>query len=631
MPLIPNTKLVFNGDKGACQYHIKFATSQLAILERLMSFQKLNEGRRVVSPYKGVTVECLSKFGKKEVRITVVPTEFHIAGKILLKDVQGKDIHYISEENEIGLYFFRVKYQDPDINDYEVFSDLDYSHLYSDRIIIWEIEFDKSVLVKGVTSLFMDVDVVNRVVYFPVDLTVEETVAVLATADSYILRCPSQNLPTPPDVLEDLASELFTSGGLSSPIPNSVTCGYGWPLFDTEYTINTTCSTEDNSAEYSATMPNVPRGIDGVNQPYWESIWCPDPLVDFYGNTWFGISEASEYVGTLISTSLATPIVWRVLDDFYTDDDGAFRKHWVQSTTVPEDIIDYTEYLKDGTWFDNKGSNSFNCFFLYNYFDGNSTSTRETYSFEWFDEGIWKPWYGVQSFDYSLFSSFFGIVTPLETISVLDFISNPYGLSSCSEEECFFNYFLADFNVVFNDDLVEPAWHFPCSGHNVVDTIDITRRQSDAVKRFRDRLHISEIADVNLISLSHYQETRALDEVWVEGSSYPKRCDTITGSKTNALAEFGYIVYIFSPIELSWINASTETEEYWNIYDERVSQNIINPNRCLDVEEYVNDIIGEMQLVLDSDLVISKLSASNNCAYPLMYYGYGITDGFLKV
>jgi hypothetical protein len=73
MPLIPTTKINMGGNKGACQQFIKFATSQLAILERQMSFQKLNEGRRVVSPFNGVTVECTSRFGRKEVSVYVAP------------------------------------------------------------------------------------------------------------------------------------------------------------------------------------------------------------------------------------------------------------------------------------------------------------------------------------------------------------------------------------------------------------------------------------------------------------------------------------------------------------------------------------------------------------------------------
>jgi hypothetical protein len=73
MPLIPPTKIVLRGNKGQSQQFIKFATTQLSILERQMAFQKLNEGRRVVSPFDGVTVECTNKFGRKEVSIYVAP------------------------------------------------------------------------------------------------------------------------------------------------------------------------------------------------------------------------------------------------------------------------------------------------------------------------------------------------------------------------------------------------------------------------------------------------------------------------------------------------------------------------------------------------------------------------------
>jgi len=70
--MIPTIKVVLKGDKWASQSYIKFAQAQLAILEKQMSFQELNEGRRVVSPIEGVVVECLSRFNHKEIRIDVV-------------------------------------------------------------------------------------------------------------------------------------------------------------------------------------------------------------------------------------------------------------------------------------------------------------------------------------------------------------------------------------------------------------------------------------------------------------------------------------------------------------------------------------------------------------------------------
>lgn len=70
---IPPIKVRFYGDVSAGQDHIKFAKNQLAILERQMSFQNIHQGRRVVSPYDGVLVECLSNFSQHEVRIFVAP------------------------------------------------------------------------------------------------------------------------------------------------------------------------------------------------------------------------------------------------------------------------------------------------------------------------------------------------------------------------------------------------------------------------------------------------------------------------------------------------------------------------------------------------------------------------------
>jgi hypothetical protein len=70
--MIPPTILVTgNKDKG---YELKkFALQQLSILENLMSFQKLNEGFRVVEPYpnSGIVVECWSSFKQRVVKIHV--------------------------------------------------------------------------------------------------------------------------------------------------------------------------------------------------------------------------------------------------------------------------------------------------------------------------------------------------------------------------------------------------------------------------------------------------------------------------------------------------------------------------------------------------------------------------------
>lgn len=69
--MIPVIKTSLKGDNAARYIH--FAQGQLAILDRQQALGFKDE-RRVVSPFPGVVVECLSKMGKKEIRIQVAPT-----------------------------------------------------------------------------------------------------------------------------------------------------------------------------------------------------------------------------------------------------------------------------------------------------------------------------------------------------------------------------------------------------------------------------------------------------------------------------------------------------------------------------------------------------------------------------
>jgi hypothetical protein len=102
MPLIPKTKIKLTGKKGAAQGLIKFATAQLAILERQMSFQNLNEGRRVVSPFDGVTVECISKFGQKEIRVHVDNIPVPVSSRVPIYEKVPAPIKNIVED-EYGI------------------------------------------------------------------------------------------------------------------------------------------------------------------------------------------------------------------------------------------------------------------------------------------------------------------------------------------------------------------------------------------------------------------------------------------------------------------------------------------------------------------------------------------------
>jgi len=69
--VIPPT-IIVTGDKDTGYKFKKFALNQLAILERLMSFQGLNEGFRTVKPCPGIVVECWSSFSIRVVKVHVI-------------------------------------------------------------------------------------------------------------------------------------------------------------------------------------------------------------------------------------------------------------------------------------------------------------------------------------------------------------------------------------------------------------------------------------------------------------------------------------------------------------------------------------------------------------------------------
>lgn len=68
--MIP-VKVTVTGDIPKGRMLVGFAKDQMRILERAMSFQSLNEGERVVSPFPGMTVTCWSSFSLQEIRIHV--------------------------------------------------------------------------------------------------------------------------------------------------------------------------------------------------------------------------------------------------------------------------------------------------------------------------------------------------------------------------------------------------------------------------------------------------------------------------------------------------------------------------------------------------------------------------------
>jgi len=107
MTFFPNIKYVISGDESVAGYYRKFATNQLAILERQMSFQDLKMGRRVVSPINGVLVECISRYSYKEVRIFV--SSYNKESEQELLDVTEENEKVFEEESWPLIYICGVQ------------------------------------------------------------------------------------------------------------------------------------------------------------------------------------------------------------------------------------------------------------------------------------------------------------------------------------------------------------------------------------------------------------------------------------------------------------------------------------------------------------------------------------------
>jgi hypothetical protein len=139
------------------------------------------------------------------------------------------------------------------------------------------------------------------------------------------------------------------------------------------------------------------------------------------------------------------------------------------------------------------------------------------------------------------------------------------------------------------------------------------------------------------ISLSHLHEARGAQKAvskYVDpitsNVTGPRYCNGVFGyEEEGPLTEIAYVCYVFSPKTLmAQDEIDPSKTNYWDINEAKRSDDIINPYRCLDIEEYVNIVLGEIQVDLDD--VPSIPLCGGTSAYPMRKYGYGITDGFIR-
>jgi hypothetical protein len=686
MPLIPPVKIKLGGNRGAGQSYIKFATAQLSILERQMSFQNLNEGSRVVSPIEGVTVWCISKFGKKEVQIQV---DQHVTypqvtgGRV----TQGEKLVTEKPIKETQVYYFvRIKSTDPEPFPRDLYGWIgaSYPEIYMDRIILFDLAFNGNVnqvdpdldntdnrangFTPGGGSVAFDVDILNGVVHYPIPNSAEERVSIVNKITTMAADLPTNATYNPPEGLRDIHSDHLNYGRITDPVHASIEGAYNAPVASVTYdlTYEHSASYSSETALWSAFTDPTPEFIEpevGVSRVLYLGLWRNEwsPLYD--GDTTVytarfdlnNIVSVSDYYGSFLNCpDDVSPYYVTTVGTLIDSHGDPIPVECTYSAPV-ENISDTAaRSLVDGTFFASEIPNQyaplFMCLFTSKALGKNSCSALvgtnfpyEENNYAWTEYGIYEESTGSAGIT--------NLITPLEDINLIDIMKSSGDIneeSNCAEAgSCWLdlapNLYLFNHGVNptggYSDDI---SVGLPCPNTDP----DVARRISKTTHdldthRFTtfsipDPSYPSYNGQSNYAGLFTFIERRESRGQYVSSEynysvGMPCFCNGVTfaieDTPVTPYSSAGVVIYIFAPKVLF----DTDTGEFlWDIHTARRDSGIINPYRSLVLEEYVNSAISDIQVFLNNATTIPKLTADGLTAYTLNYYGFGITAGFAK-
>jgi len=550
-----------------------------------------------------------------------------------------------------------------------------------DRIIVWGLDFSTvdpeqtdinraKGFVPGAGTILLDVDVASNTVYDSAATGTDEEQILLANSYIELYEATNHN-----------QDEFYIKGDLNDPVNAYEVCRqetYGSSYHDAidmqihEYIEESDC--DANTYKFRHMISEVPGG-DTDDQSYWRSIHCPceggDPEAEFVMTHWNNLDDNGPFYGDFTyraSVDPSGPDVTRVYNcDLIVTSVG-------QTPEVMGE--EYKGLLLGDSYSSPDSENDFPCFFsLYKIRNKSSESAYSLPEPESYDNAIYYE-FDLATTGLNLSSST-ELVTPLEVLDISEFTETYAGsFPLCTDLDCFnlsdevvidavYYSGPTDFNTLdgcFPCGLeVDPEeYGIPCDADCLEFIAEHGGWSIKSVRKFGSTLNnyesIFKMLDpetfnvegeeeydgaTNFSTLVNFCENQDSKTAYftVEDSTAPSRvfCNKVEYGVGDAIPKnysttTGIVIYVFVPEYFTTLAdpEDPESKVYWDIHSARHTSDNINPYRMLDLEEYLLEVITDIQQDLrDSD--VSKQDTSAESIYTLDTYGYTFDFGFIYV
>jgi hypothetical protein len=666
------------GNAEACNNLVGFAKKQMFKLEEFMAFQNLKQGTASISPYRGALITCTKSFGLRTIEI------YAQRGFVSQQKAYETHIYYFvrvkaPDHEQFPRDRDGYKGDHPEIAmDRIILCDLEFKGNKSTLGLLDPIDDTSNRnhnFTPGGGKVACDVDILNDIVYFPTNLTEDQNFSILAKVKKTAETMPSNANPSPVGCLRDIAADYFGFGGMSDPIRDATVGGYDEPASSVTYDLEYAYEVSGVTWPTMVTPPPSSGEAEVTDfyelyLSFWRADWSPlyGGFTSYYTDLYdfSNLPDVSSYYGTFNYKVDYPELQFTAIGSVHTsyNDPGEETTLYVYtartSPFVPGEVT-----LTDGVFFAPKitatpsTSVPFNCLFAAktSHVDGAYAEVfaggYDPGSDSWFADTLFGSVVYIVTGDDTSISD---IRTPLENVDVIEMMAeSSTSTSPCSENPCFFglgSVVEARWSLGFSDTGKIAATYLPCPAvggyHPLAGYLFKNGTGSDTHRYVSfhapDPTYLSYSGQKNFTSLFVFSEVRekrsqascaSTNGQYVVDSNictcngveftYEEFKNVANATSRSAV---GVLIYIFAPKQLITTDPDTGVTEFtWDIHSARRDPNIINPYRCLGLEEYVNSALLEVQESLDNATTIPK--TSDGMAYTLNYYGGSVSDGFV--